>query len=83
MSLAHDESEGEQMELQTLRGQLETTQNLVKHLSQQLTELKDQVSNTSVLDGRYELHVSAKHHKKCKLANWSYLSNVTFFSWAP
>ncbi|KAF4532554.1 hypothetical protein B566_EDAN008478 [Ephemera danica] len=43
MSLAHDESEGEQMELQTLKGQLETTQSLVKHLSQQLTELKDQV----------------------------------------
>ncbi|KAF4532260.1 hypothetical protein B566_EDAN016442, partial [Ephemera danica] len=42
MSLAHDESEGEQMELQTLKGQLETTQSLVKHLSQQLTELKDQ-----------------------------------------
>lgn len=44
MSLSADEGEGEQMELRTLQLQLEKTQNLVSILSQQLTELKDQVS---------------------------------------
>lgn len=43
MSLAADESEGEQMELRSLQAQLEITQTLVQHLSQQLTELRDQV----------------------------------------
>ncbi|KAG8235390.1 hypothetical protein J437_LFUL009249 [Ladona fulva] len=42
MSLAADEGEGEQIELRTLQAQLETTQQLVANLSQQLTELKDQ-----------------------------------------
>lgn len=44
MSLAADESEGEQIELRTLQSQLEITQDLVKILSQQLTELKEQVN---------------------------------------
>ncbi|XP_066997452.1 inositol 1,4,5-trisphosphate receptor isoform X2 [Anabrus simplex] len=44
MSLAADEGEGEQIELRTLQMQLEKTQNLVAHLSQQLTELKDQMT---------------------------------------
>ena len=43
MSLAADEGEGEQIELRTLQAQLEKTQTLVANLSQQLTELKDQV----------------------------------------
>ena len=43
MSLAADEGEGEQIELRTLQTQLEKTQTLVANLSQQLTELKDQV----------------------------------------
>lgn len=43
MSLAADEGEGEQIELRTLQAQLEKTQALVTNLSQQLTELKDQV----------------------------------------
>ena len=42
-SLAADEGEGEQVELRSLQSQLETTQHLVKCLSQQLTELRDQV----------------------------------------
>jgi inositol 1,4,5-triphosphate receptor type 1 len=43
MSLAADEGEGEQIELRTLQVQLEKTQALVTNLSQQLTDLKDQV----------------------------------------
>lgn len=43
MSLAADEGEGEQIELRSLQAQLESTQELVKTLSQQLSELKDQV----------------------------------------
>lgn len=42
-SLAADEGEGEQVELRSLQSQLEMTQTLVKCLSQQLTELRDQV----------------------------------------
>lgn len=44
MSLAADEGEGEQIELRTLQAQLEKTQALVANLSQQLTELKDQMT---------------------------------------
>ncbi|XP_069694590.1 inositol 1,4,5-trisphosphate receptor isoform X4 [Periplaneta americana] len=44
MSLAADEGEGEQIELRTLQAQLERTQTLVSNLSQQLTELKDQMT---------------------------------------
>lgn len=43
MSLAADEGEAEQIELRTLQVQLEKTQALVANLSQQLTELRDQV----------------------------------------
>ena len=43
MSLAADESEGEQIELRSLQTQLETTQNLVTNLIQQLFELREQV----------------------------------------
>lgn len=49
MSLAADESEGEQMELRSLQAQLEVTQTLVQHLSQQLTELRDQVKRTLIV----------------------------------
>jgi hypothetical protein len=42
-SLAADEGEGEQVEFRSLQSQLETTQVLVKCLSQQLMELRDQV----------------------------------------
>lgn len=45
MSLAAVEGDGEQIELRSLQTQLETTQILVTNLSQQLMELKDQVSN--------------------------------------
>uniref|UniRef100_T1HK15 Inositol 1,4,5-trisphosphate receptor n=1 Tax=Rhodnius prolixus TaxID=13249 RepID=T1HK15_RHOPR len=44
MSLSADESEGEQIELRSLQAQLETTQQLVKTLSHQLTQLKDQMT---------------------------------------
>lgn len=44
MSLAVHESEGEQMELRSLQTQLEATQNLISYLSQQLAELKDQMT---------------------------------------
>ena len=43
MSLAADDSEGEQNELRTLHGQLNSTNELVQLLSQQLFELKEQV----------------------------------------
>lgn len=46
MSLAADEGEGEQIELRSLQAQLENTQVLVTTLSQQLSELKDQVRAT-------------------------------------
>lgn len=46
-SLAADEGEGEQVELRSLQSQLESTQMLVKCLSQQLTELRDQVIITN------------------------------------
>lgn len=49
MSLAADESEGEQMELRSLQAQLEITQSLVQHLSHQLSELRDQVLNMIIL----------------------------------
>ena len=45
MSLAADEGEGEQMELRTFQAQLEKTQALLANLSQQLTELRDQVGD--------------------------------------
>ena len=44
MSLAADDSEGEQNELRNLQTQLESTNNLVLTLSGQLSELKEQVS---------------------------------------
>ncbi|XP_026824993.1 inositol 1,4,5-trisphosphate receptor isoform X3 [Ooceraea biroi] len=43
-SLAADEGEGEQIELRSLQSQLESTQLLVKCLLQQLTELRDQMT---------------------------------------
>ncbi|XP_011161060.1 inositol 1,4,5-trisphosphate receptor isoform X2 [Solenopsis invicta] len=43
-SLAADEGEGEQVELRSLQSQLESTQMLVKCLSQQLMELRDQMT---------------------------------------
>ncbi|XP_076620274.1 inositol 1,4,5-trisphosphate receptor-like isoform X5 [Colletes latitarsis] len=43
-SLAADEGEGEQVELRSLQSQLESTQDLVKCLSQQLSELRDQMT---------------------------------------
>ncbi|XP_072755423.1 inositol 1,4,5-trisphosphate receptor-like isoform X2 [Anoplolepis gracilipes] len=43
-SLAADEGEGEQVELRSLQSQLESTQQLVKCLSQQLMELRDQMT---------------------------------------
>lgn len=46
-SLAADEGEGEQVELRSLQSQLESTQQLVKCLCQQLTDLRDQVSHFS------------------------------------
>lgn len=44
MSLAATDGEGEQIELRGLQIHLEATQILVSNLSQQLMELKDQVS---------------------------------------
>lgn len=46
MSLAADESEGEQIELRSLQTQLETTQKLVSNLTQQLFELREQVTRS-------------------------------------
>ena len=43
MSLAADESEGEQVELRSLQMQLATTQKVVTNLTQQLFELREQV----------------------------------------
>jgi len=43
MSLTHDDADGEQNDIRVLQGQLETTNRIVKELSLQLSELKDQV----------------------------------------
>ncbi|XP_022242149.1 inositol 1,4,5-trisphosphate receptor-like isoform X2 [Limulus polyphemus] len=44
MSLTADDGEGEQNEMRTLQAQLDLTQKLVATLSQQLTELRDQMT---------------------------------------
>ena len=44
MSLAADDSEGEHCELRNLQQQLESTNKLVNTLSQQLLELKEQMT---------------------------------------
>ena len=49
MSLAADDSEGEQNELRNLQIQLESTNSLVKTLSTQLAELKEQVGTKYVV----------------------------------
>ena len=49
MSLQAEESEGEQNEIRNLYTQLDSTNRLVKNLTKQLTELKDQVSLISLL----------------------------------
>ena len=49
MSLTPDFSEGEQNELRNLQAQLDSTNRLVKTLSKQLSELKEQVSGLSVV----------------------------------
>jgi inositol 1,4,5-triphosphate receptor type 1 len=49
MSLQAEESEGEQNEIRNLYAQLDGTNRLVKNLTKQLTELKDQVSLISLL----------------------------------
>lgn len=49
MSLQAEEGEGEQNEIRNLYAQLDGTNRLVKNLTKQLTELKDQVSLISLL----------------------------------
>ena len=49
MSLTADEGEGEQNELRNLHLQLSNTTELVKVLSLQLTELKEQVTIVDLL----------------------------------
>lgn len=44
MSLAAEENEGEQNELRTLQSQLNSTNELVQLLSQQLNDLKEQMT---------------------------------------
>lgn len=45
MSLVSSDSEGEQNELRNLQEKLESTMKLVSNLSNQLSELKEQVKN--------------------------------------
>ncbi|CAB0033415.1 unnamed protein product [Trichogramma brassicae] len=61
-SLAADEGEGEQVELRSLAGQLEMTQQLVKALSNQLTELRDQMTEQRKQKQRAGLLNSATAH---------------------
>ena len=49
ISLAVEEVEGEQNEWRSLHSQLEATQGLVKVLSSQLADLRDQVTTIIVL----------------------------------
>lgn len=43
MSLTNEDGDGEQSDYRNLQAQLDTTNKLVKNLSKQLTELKEQV----------------------------------------
>lgn len=49
MSLVSNEGDGEQNEMRNLQEKLESTMSLVKQLSGQLAELKEQVSEQSRL----------------------------------
>lgn len=55
MSLAAVEGDAEQMELRSLQMQLEKTQILVKNLSHQLMELKDQMTEQRKMKTRMGL----------------------------
>lgn len=45
MSLAAIDGDGDQVELRCLQNQLESTKDVISKLSQQLSELKDQVNS--------------------------------------
>ena len=45
MSLANDDGDSEQNDIRILQAHLESTNRIVKDLSKQLSELKDQVSS--------------------------------------
>lgn len=64
MSLAVNESEGEQIELRTLQSQLEKTQDLVGNLTQQLIELKEQVSAQGLLHDAKDSLLRARFHRR-------------------
>lgn len=72
MSLAADESEGEQIEFRSLQLQLETTQQLVKVLSQQLSQLKDQVCE-------FYLFILAKQLKQHNKNYYNNTRNISKF----
>ncbi|NP_001191618.1 inositol trisphosphate receptor [Aplysia californica] len=55
MSLAAEDSEGEQNEIRSLQLQLDVTTQLVQKLSQQLTELKEQMTEQRKQKQRYGL----------------------------
>ena len=60
MSLQDEDSEGEQNEIHNLQFQLDSTNRLVKNLTKQLTELREQVytrnrfANINVKEGTKE-----------------------------
>lgn len=57
MSLVSSEGENEQNEIRNLQEKLESTMSLVKQLSGQLSELKEQV--------RADVHLMGGHHHLC------------------
>ena len=63
MSLANDDSDGEQNDIRVLQTQLESTNRLVKELSLQLAELKDQVP--SFTDTHIVILTQALSHRLC------------------
>lgn len=85
MSLVSNEGDGEQNEIRSLQERLESTMNLVKQLSGQLAELKEQVS--SLVISFYSLAVcvnSCLQARKFSLSIGSQLghsSEMNFCHW--
>lgn len=79
MSLVSSDSEGEQNELRNLQEKLESTMKLVSNLSNQLSELKEQVRDFQMMQTGYEftqsLYVFTNFGKP--EMSWSHLISVT------
>jgi hypothetical protein len=59
---------------------MEPEVNIFVHI---IVHVYTKLITTLLLHCGSELYVLAKHHKMCKLANWSRLNNITSCSHAP